>query len=257
MPPIPYRLDPLGISVRERVPLTLTAAESSTVKIIATGSPTTSGLKYRPGASGTWIPYAIGTELAVAAGRKIQFRNFADTLSSSSAHHCKFVMTGSFEASGDLQSMLNYGKVCKAGSYYSLFDGAAALLTAPDLTAQKLEDRAMVSTFRGCSNLGGGVIVQATVLTGESCCLTTFYGCPKLTGAELRATRLAAGCFAYMFYGCSALRSLSVGFTGWLAGATERWMTAVSSTGTFAKPAALPDVRGANNIPNGWTAVNK
>ena len=229
---IPYRMNPLGITLVETIPLTLTAEQAgSTVTLNATGSPTVSGLHYRLGKSGLWLPYTIGTTVTLAnIGDSVQFWNNADTLGSNTTNFAQFVMTGSISASGDLMSMLNFGSICKTGCFCSLFSGCTSLLSAPEISAATIEGLAFSNGFRGCSNL---------------------------TGAVIQATQLSTGCFAYMFYGASRLASVEVAFTEWLSGATASWMAAVSGSGTFTKPTALSDTRGTSNIPTGWTVVNK
>ena len=72
---IPSKLNPMGINLTENLPLTLTAQQAnSTVKLTATGSPTVSGLHYRLGKSGLWIPYTIGYTITLAhIGDCVQF----------------------------------------------------------------------------------------------------------------------------------------------------------------------------------------
>ena len=61
-----------------------------------------------------------------------------------------------------------------------------------------------------------------------------------------------------MFYGCTHLSSVEVGLTSWTGGTnpTNNWLNNVAATGTFTCPAELPDTRGVNNIPTGWTKVD-
>ena len=58
-----------------------------------------------------------------------------------------------------------------------------------------------------------------------------------------------------MFNGCTSLSSLKVAFTAW-GGQTRNWLNRVAASGTFTCPAELPDTRGVNNIPEGWTKVD-
>ena len=59
-----------------------------------------------------------------------------------------------------------------------------------------------------------------------------------------------------MFSRCTQLSSVEVAFTTWTRGATDNWLNNVAASGTFTCPAELPDERGANNIPTGWTRVD-
>lgn len=59
-----------------------------------------------------------------------------------------------------------------------------------------------------------------------------------------------------MFSNCSALSSVRVEFTVWPNNGSTNWLNNVSPIGIFYKPTALPEIRGANYIPQGWTVVN-
>ena len=59
-----------------------------------------------------------------------------------------------------------------------------------------------------------------------------------------------------MFSNCSSLSSVEVAFTAWSPNATDTWLNGVAASGTFTCPAELPDERGANRIPTGWTVAH-
>ena len=83
-----------------------------------------------------------------------------------------------------------------------------------------------------------------------------FQDCISLAAApELPATTLQWGCYNNMFRNCSSLSSVEVAFTEWTSGATNFWLDNVAASGTFTCPAELPDERGSNYIPTGWTVV--
>lgn len=64
----------------------------------------------------------------------------------------------------------------------------------------------------------------------------------------------SASTVAYMFDGCTNLSSVTVHFTSWPTSVrTTNWMRNVSPTGIFRCPPELPDQRGPNFIPEGWT----
>ena len=90
---------------------------------------------------------------------------------------------------------------------------------------------------------------------GAYCFSYLFQNCSSLTTApEMLATSFNGQSFLSMFYGCSSLQQIKVHFQSWPATNNSRtWVNRVSSTGTFICPAELPDVRGVNNIPTGWT----
>jgi len=61
-----------------------------------------------------------------------------------------------------------------------------------------------------------------------------------------------------MFTGCSQLASVDVSFTDWNStDATTNWLSGVAASGTFTCPSELPDIRGVNNIPEGWIKKGK
>ena len=69
---------------------------------------------------------------------------------------------------------------------------------------------------------------------------------------------LADSCYYSMFYNCNKLASMNVSFTTWdPTNATEDWVSDVAASGTFTCPTALPKTTGVNNIPSGWTIVEK
>ena len=90
----------------------------------------------------------------------------------------------------------------------------------------------------------------------DFCYASIFNGCTCLTSApELPATTLAKFCYNSMFNGCAKLSLIRVHFTAWGA-QTSKWVTSVSSAGTFYKPSALSEEFGESKIPTGWTVVN-
>ena len=280
--PLPYPLNPLGISVREELPLTLTAVEASTVQLTATGSPTVSGLHYRLGTSGPWLPYTIGTVIPLAAGKKVQFWNSATTLSRSN-NLVQFVMDGKISGSGNMQSMLNYSDICPNYCFWALFSFCSALIRPPDLTAKVINDacygdmfrgtkivhspkvfaqnsdfNSCLSTFRDCLDLVDIPNFRFSVFAGRFL-RGAFQGCISLRSVKLAASIVEDRGLELAFDGCSALSNIEVDFTTWGTFGTEflNWVRGVSTTGTFVKPAALPEEYGPSRIPTGWTVINK
>ena len=278
--PIPYRLNPLGISVREELPLTFTAVEASTVKLTATGSPTVSGLHYRLGTSGPWLPYTIGNTINLAVGKKVQFWNSAETLSRSSENYVQFEMTGEIVAAGKLNSLLN-GAALSNGCFWLLFSGCSAMKSAPELPneeiartncyygmfmytgivhppvlpATSLGASCYTGMFAYCADMIETPVLPALNLATQ-CYWMMFRGCSSITSVVLPAATLENTCYRQMFQDASALSSVEVGFRQWNT-ATDNWMLRVAASGTFIKPAALPEEYGANRIPSGWTVINK
>ena len=282
---IPSKLNPMGINLTENLPLTLTAQQAnSTVKLTATGSPTVSGLHYRLGKSGLWIPYTIGYTITLAhIGDCVQFWNSADTLSSSGQDYVQFVMTGSLAGSGNIQSMLNWSASCPDFCFFNLFVLCSSLTSAPELPSLQLGNYCYRQMFRE-SSITAMPELPATVL-GQSVYDTMFFRCYSLAGTVmLPALLFTTGCYSSMLrqtaiteiniaassglatnsmlnmlYGCASLSKIEVNFTSWgsIATATQNWVDGVAAEGTFIKPAALPEEYGVNRIPTGWTVVNK
>ena len=85
-----------------------------------------------------------------------------------------------------------------------------------------------------------------------------FRNCTSLVTAPLLpAPTLVINCYNMMFYGCNNLANMSVRFTVWPTDSTTNaWMQGSVASGTFECPAALPNSRGINWIPTGWTKVD-
>ena len=86
-------------------------------------------------------------------------------------------------------------------------------------------------------------------------CYSMFSGCSSLTTApELPATKLASGCYSYMFKGCSNLNYIKCLATDISAtDCTTNWVNGVAETGTFVKEIGVEWETGINGIPEGWT----
>ena len=143
--------------------------------------------------------------------------------------------------------------------YANMFDKCTSLTSAQAiLPATTLAPYCYQSLFSGCSSLTTAPAILPATMLANNCYYYMFANCSSLTTApELPATTLADNCYASMFQGCSNLASIDVSFTTWEpANATTRWVNGVAASGTFTCPAQLPDKRGTNNIPAGWTKVD-
>ena len=141
--------------------------------------------------------------------------------------------------------------------YDYMFWGCTSLVNAPALPATTLAEACYHGMFENCTSLTTAPVLSATMLAGY-CYSGMFYGCSSLTAAPaLPATTLADACYQNMFRECYSLSSISVAFTAWNpSSATNTWLAEVAASGTFTCPAALPNTRGASNIPSGWTKVD-
>ena len=90
----------------------------------------------------------------------------------------------------------------------------------------------------------------------EYCFYRLFYNMKQLTAVpEIPDMPMADNAFAYAFANCSILNSLRVRFKTW-SGATNNWVSMISSSGTFYKPSVLPVEKGNSKIPSGWKVVD-
>jgi hypothetical protein len=311
---IPYKFNPLGISKKRKyIPLTFIAqTANSTVTLTATGSPTVSGLHYRPGKSGLWLPYTIGTTITMAnIGDSVQFWNAANTLSTSSSNYVEFVISGVTEAHGNIQSMVNWldyapdycfyrlFRNCQGGlvkaplfpamtvgrssynrtlaitniteppelpaltidvSSYENFLSNTKITRAPDLPVVNVPNYAYWELFlNDTSMVEVGRIAAQTV--GTESMRSMFYYCRNLTTApHLKVVNFSGSkCMRSMFQLSRSLQTIEVDFTEWDStyNRTDYWVDGVAASGTFIKPAALPEEYGVNRIPEGWTVINK
>ncbi len=89
--------------------------------------------------------------------------------------------------------------------YSRMFEGCAALTSAPDLPATTLAEYCYSGMFSSCEALTTAPALPATTLA-QSCYSSMFSSCEALTTApELPATTLAQSCYSSMFYGCANL----------------------------------------------------
>lgn len=275
-------------------PLCFTAVTAnSTVHLDKVGSPNAISLQTSTDGT-TWTDYnwtgTTGDTLTMTnIGDKVYFRakNQNTTIGNAWDTYYKFIGTGSFAASGNIQSLLksngtrtdvpvngyrNLFQGCASlttapelpattlanGCYTNMFRECTSLTTAPDLPATTLADYCYSAMFQGCSSLTTAPALPATTLA-SSCYFSMFYNCSSLTTAPaLPATTLPANCYQYMFYGCSRLSSITVGFSDWQEASTPttNWVKFLAASGTFTCPSGLPDLRGENNIPTGWTKTD-
>jgi hypothetical protein len=217
------------------VPLTFTAEEAaSRVELVPTGL-TLSGMHYRMGNSGLWMPYTAGTVLTLQnVGDSCQFWNSEDRLGTAYNTNLRIRITGRVSASGNIQSLLNWRTDCPDRSFQYMFQSQSGLSDVSKL------------------------LLPATSV-GAYSYQYMLVGCSSNTAPTLpNITYYGTGGMAYMFVS-SRVTSMRVGFTSWGDSANpffKDWLSGVPSTGTFYKPSALPEEYGASRIPEGWTVVN-
>jgi hypothetical protein len=239
-------------------PLTLTAEEAgSTVAIaIEKGSPTVSGLQYRVGTSGAWLPYSIDTVIPLAnVGDCVQFQNTENALNTLD-NYAKFSLTGKIAGSGSIMSMLNYSDACVEYCFGCLFINNNALTTPPEFPAMKLALRCYYSTFEDCTALTVAPALPAMELA-PGCYRSMFYR-TAITSIVLLATKLVDDCYAFMLNQLPSMVRIEVGFTEWHSNATDGWVNGVASDGIFVCPSDLPEYQDGNSrMPYNWTIVRR
>ena len=138
--------------------------------------------------------------------------------------------------------------------YSGMFQGCSSLVDAPVLPATTLDGGCYSNMFNGCTKLVNAPELPATTLD-ERCYNSMFRTCISLTTApELPATTLTRECYREMFNGCRKLKyvkSLATDITA--SNSLYNWLSMVSSTGTFVKPAGVSYETGKSGIPEGWT----
>lgn len=198
---------------------------------------------------------SYGSTINVSTGDVVQFYvNMDDDdddvdityAGSSYLYHHNFELTGTFEVSGNIMSLISedYETLTTIYNDYTfngLFKNCGSHLTS-------------VENLR----------MPATTLQ-KGCYYQMFYGCTAITRApELPAETLATYCYHEMFRGCSSLNYIKALFTSDLRETestykkyTNNWVNSVSGTGTFVRNPNIPQanlsIGTAHGVPSGWT----
>ena len=269
--------------------LTLTStADNSSVKLTKTG---TLDNTYEVNTGNGWVPYTFDTVINLNNGQSCKWRCKSHPTTQGYANYVQFVMTGTIEASGNVNSMLSsdFENITSLSGYdfafRSLFRDCTSLTQAPELPATTLASDCYWYMFYGCTGLVQAPELPATTLASH-CYNSMFYGCTGLTQApslpaitlesgcynsmfrdctsltqapSLPATVLASHCYYYMFYGCTSLAEVRIAATkeSTATDALVYWLSGVSATGDFyCDPNATIFPTGASGIPEGWTRHN-
>lgn len=207
---IPIQLNPLGLNNKQQQLdyLTFIANQAnSSVKLTKIGNPNTNQIQYKL-KNGIWNTYIIDSIITLSNKNDyVQFRNKANTLSTSLNDYVQFVMTGEIQVFGNIQSMLNWSLNVPNYSFNCLFQNCTVLTSAPQLPSLTVGYASYYSMFRGCTSLIEAPELPATALA-VYCYYSMFMNCTSLTESpELSATILALGCYQQMFENCSSLVS--------------------------------------------------
>lgn len=178
-------------------PLTFTALEDNSSVQLCFYLPTQIQTKLN---NGDWQDYTSGTDILLNIGDKVQFRNLENEI-----HDLRgFSMEGKIAASGNVDSLINYGPLYEY-CYFYMFRGCASLTTAPKLPATTLASNCYDGMFENCTSLTVPPELPATTLA-EYCYSYMFTDCASLTTPpKLPATTLADACYYGMFNNCTSI----------------------------------------------------
>ena len=112
---------------------------------------------------------------------------------------------------GDIRTLLNHANYKNVATdqarFCYLFEGCAALTSAPALPAETLADDCYSFMFEHCTSLKTAPNLPATKLA-KNCYFRMFNGCKSLeTAPTLLAESLVSSCYGYMFMNCTNLKS--------------------------------------------------
>ena len=215
----------------------------------------------------SWTPYTVEDVITLNMGEKVYFKAVGSnyrTASSPSDHYRFTTESGEFEASGNVNSLLEENEETartmslenRQFCFAYLFSGTT-LTTAPELPATTLAYGCYAMMFQWCTVLTQAPELPATTLT-DFCYYYMFNNCTSLTQApELPAGDLVDSCYSYMFQGCTSLNYVSVGFYNWEQFTTDDWLP--NNTGTFVCPQTLIDNttdRTTSTVPTSWTMTS-
>ena len=168
-----------------------------------------------------------------------------------------FSITGTFNISGNVLSLLNYGNLNDNDyAFKNLFMGCTGLIDASDLVLPNdISEGCYLGMFKNCTGLIDVPTLPATTLA-QSCYESMFYGCTSLVNAPiLSATTLVQDCYKQMFYNCSSLQLItSMNETALGATYSNNWVYGVNATGSFVRNyyTNWPNQFGDSLIPIGW-----
>ena len=115
---------------------------------------------------------------------------------------------------------------------------------------------AFYSLFYGCTSLTKAPVLSTTRLA-QGCYAYMFYRTSLTEAPELPATTLANNCYMSMFSGCQSLKEVRIAATKTASRSLEEWLNNVSATGDFyCDPNATIFPSGISGIPSGWTRRN-
>ena len=190
--------------VRQYDYLKFTAKENNSTIYYTYGGPSSS-IKIGYSDDGTsFVEWNEGNanKITLNQDESIYVRNYTGTLSDGT-NKFKFIMSGSFDSSGQVDSLINF-KELTPYCFAELFDGRTQLKTAPVLSATTLAPHCYENMFRGTS-ITASCELPASVVP-ESAYNGMFFNCIYMTYARSMGAKSVAnnGCNS-MFANCYQL----------------------------------------------------
>lgn len=193
-------------------PLTLTNVDtqqqSIQISLYKVGNPVVDGIQYRLSQTSQWQPYTMYKKIKLSPGAYVQFQNTNQQLSTSVSDYICTLASGYYQASGQMQSMLNYIDTCPDYCFYAFFYNGNSQITnyltkPPKLSAKEVGQGSYFRMFQYCGSLTQAPQLPATKL-GKLCYSYMFSHCNALTNTmtQLPATELQQSCYSHMFQHC-------------------------------------------------------
>lgn len=193
-------------------PLTLTNVDtqqqSIQISLYKVGNPVVDGIQYRLSQKAQWQPYTMYKKIKLSPGSYIQFQNTNQQLSTSVSDYICTLASGYYQASGQMQSMLNYIDTCPDYCFYAFFYNGNKQITnyltkPPKLSAKEVGQGSYFRMFQHCGSLTQAPQLPATKL-GKLCYSYMFTHCNALTNTmtQLPAIELQQSCYDHMFQRC-------------------------------------------------------
>ena len=149
-----------------------TAGTASTVKLTKVGT-LSNTYEVNTSSGDAWTAYTFGTVINIAAYSTVRFRCASHPTTQSTSNYVKFVMTGSIEACGNCNALLdgtNFRNLTSLEGYnyafYKLFNGCTSLTKPPALPATTLSQGCYNSLFGGCTSLAEVCTAATATATG-------------------------------------------------------------------------------------------
>lgn len=193
--------------------------------------PSTLNLEYSTDKA-TWTAYTwsgeTGETITLANNAKVYFRGENQWLGVGAISYIYFVMSGGFEASGNVISLVSKDCIrynC-TGVFNRLFQNCSALTKADVFPARLGKVSGCESMFSGCTGLTEIRLPEVTALSGNYA-------------------------LANICYGCTSLSRITLGNHTW-GSTTSNWFYNVAANGTIIVPSDLDITASNSKIPSGW-----